>query len=656
MIRIRYAVVSSLVSVVALALAGFGSGATAYASPAAASGVVSDDSPAVPGKLLLMLDASGSMNEKDPSGLTKIAAAKKALVSTVDALPADATVGLRVYGATQPGGKPTKAACADTQLVHPIERLDKPGLTRAINGFKAKGETPIAYSLQEALGDLGATGKRNIVLVSDGEESCVPDPCPTVKKLVGSGVDLQIDTVGFGVNAKARKQLQCLADAGHGTYYDAKNAGQLSQSLNKVSQRALRPFTVSGTPVRADVDETAAPRLAPGQYTDSFVASSAPRYYRLDRPAGSTVRFSVVARPPVVHDSFAQEDWEVVLQTEDGVRCNSDRSAGIEFFRAGESVAVSATVSGTPRRPGDDEPCLTEPLVAQVNHLKGSATPQDVEVLYLAEPGVTTTAGLPPALPKTDQQVADAPVTAPVRPVVGGGSFSNSPVIETGTYSDTILPGEELFYRVRLEWGQSAAFTVDVPRPGQELNYGSFDATLFQVRAYNPARADWYYSEAKRRNRDNITAGQQAMTLGETVPQIRYQNRDRTAGYDDRLLGSSIPGYYYFTVTRQSGKEGTPTMQPIDLRIRVAVRGSAANAPSYARLGTLTTALPTTTSAGPTSPTHSSTTSSSTVAASKDGDGSGAGLVVGLGVLVLLGLVGAGGYLWRRRATGSHGG
>ncbi|WP_035948056.1 VWA domain-containing protein, partial [Knoellia flava] len=90
------------------------------------------------GKLLLMLDASGSMKAKDPSGLTKIEAAKKALTGVVGALPATAQVGLRVYGAQVDGkGKPTPAACADTRLVAPIAPLDKAGLTSTIGAIKA---------------------------------------------------------------------------------------------------------------------------------------------------------------------------------------------------------------------------------------------------------------------------------------------------------------------------------------------------------------------------------------------------------------------------------------------------------------------------------------------------------------------------------------
>jgi len=45
--------------------------------------------------------------------------------------------------------------------------------------------------------------------------------------------------------------------------------------------------------------------------------------------------------------------------------------------------------------------------------------------------------------------------SAPARePVVGGGSFANAPLIEPGRYRDTILPGERLYYAIRLQAGQ----------------------------------------------------------------------------------------------------------------------------------------------------------------------------------------------------------
>jgi len=175
-----------------------------------------------PTKVLLLLDVSGSMNEPIVTGGTKLAAAKRALTQVADALPPGTEVGLRVYGSkiAEPKSRNPKA-CTDTQLVMPPGPLEKSSMYRAVDSFAAKGETPIAYSMQKSVADLGAEGKRVLVLISDGEETCVKDPCPTARRLASAGVNLQFNAIGLAVNSKARKQLRCIAEAGGGSYYDA---------------------------------------------------------------------------------------------------------------------------------------------------------------------------------------------------------------------------------------------------------------------------------------------------------------------------------------------------------------------------------------------------------------------------------------------------
>ncbi len=182
--------------------------------------VQADPEPGDNSKLVLVLDSSGSMKEPAGDGQTKIVAARTALTRVVDKLPAPAQVGLRVYGATvfkqgQPG------ACTDTQLTVPIGTDNRAQLRTAIAKYKPFGETPIGYSLQQAAKDLGPSGQRTIVLVSDGEATCAPEPCEVARSIAKQGIDLKIDVVGFRVGAKARSQLQCVAREGRGDYYDA---------------------------------------------------------------------------------------------------------------------------------------------------------------------------------------------------------------------------------------------------------------------------------------------------------------------------------------------------------------------------------------------------------------------------------------------------
>lgn len=241
-------------------------------------------------KVLLVLDVSGSMNQRIASGGTKFTAAKKALKQVAGALPSGTQVGLRVYGSkiAEPKSQNPKA-CTDTQLVLPVGPLDRSTMDRAVDSFTAKGETPIAYSLGKAVDDLGGSGKRVLILISDGEESCSGDPCPTARKLATSGVDLQFNAIGLDVDGKARKQLQCIADAGDGSYHDAGDTSALEEAIRKLTQRALRPFEVSGTPVKGTpTPPTRRPSASGSTATATSPATSRATTRSTGRPARSS--------------------------------------------------------------------------------------------------------------------------------------------------------------------------------------------------------------------------------------------------------------------------------------------------------------------------------------------------------------------------------
>ncbi|WP_455130934.1 VWA domain-containing protein [Propionibacterium acidifaciens] len=161
----------------------------------------------------VVLDASGSMASDDGTGTPAIDAARKSLTSLVDPLPTDAKVGMRVLGATVNTDPMPAEACDDTQRVVDIASGNRAQLISAIGKYSPNGWTPIPKALEQAGTDRGGSGKRSIVLVSDGESTC-GDPCPTAESLAFSGVDLTIDVVGLSVDETTRQQLQCVADKG----------------------------------------------------------------------------------------------------------------------------------------------------------------------------------------------------------------------------------------------------------------------------------------------------------------------------------------------------------------------------------------------------------------------------------------------------------
>jgi Ca-activated chloride channel family protein len=167
--------------------------------------------PTVP--VMVVLDASGSMNTDDAPG-PRIDAAKAAVINLIDALPADATVGLQVYGTGTGSTDAEKAAgCTDIKTLVPVGPADTAALKAQVAGVVAAGYTPIGNALRAAADALPNEGPRSIVLVSDGEDTCAPPaPCDVAKELKQQGVDLVVHTVGFKVDATAREQLSCIAE------------------------------------------------------------------------------------------------------------------------------------------------------------------------------------------------------------------------------------------------------------------------------------------------------------------------------------------------------------------------------------------------------------------------------------------------------------
>ena len=179
--------------------------------------------------VLLILDASGSMNAKLPNGETRIAVAQRAIKGVAGFIPAQAQLSLRMYGAQSPASQKN---CQDTHLAVPFGAASAtaaPSRRRSMRA-KAQGYTPIAYSLEQAANDFPADAKeRVIVLVSDGKETCQGDPVVAAKALAAKGIT--VHTVGFIVDTAARGQLQAIARTTGGTYFDAPVGPELPDTL-----------------------------------------------------------------------------------------------------------------------------------------------------------------------------------------------------------------------------------------------------------------------------------------------------------------------------------------------------------------------------------------------------------------------------------------
>lgn len=183
--------------------------------------------------LVLILDGSGSMWGRIKGNEPKVAAAKKVTRELLAGVPPSVRVGFVSYGHRRRGD------CTDIETLAPLGTAPAEIADR-VQGIMPRGKTPITEALRHGAGLLGGDDRPStLVLVSDGIETCKGDPCALAAELRKKGVNVVIHTVGFGVGRRAAEQLQCIAKAGGGNYYDARDAAGLRSSLFAVRKAVI---------------------------------------------------------------------------------------------------------------------------------------------------------------------------------------------------------------------------------------------------------------------------------------------------------------------------------------------------------------------------------------------------------------------------------
>lgn len=191
----------------------------------------------------LVLDASGSMNARLPGGETRMTAAQRAVKGVAALVAPEAQLGLRLYGARSPAAEKN---CDDSHLAVAFAPAGSQAaaIGKAVDGARAQGWTPIAHSLEQAANDFPAGAKeRVIVLVSDGKETCKGDPVLAARALAGRGIT--VHTIGFVVDSAAKMQLQAVAKATGGSYFEAPQGTELPETLKAAIQACrIKPASI----------------------------------------------------------------------------------------------------------------------------------------------------------------------------------------------------------------------------------------------------------------------------------------------------------------------------------------------------------------------------------------------------------------------------
>ncbi len=211
----------------------------------------------------IILDASGSMYKKLDK-TTRIAIAKSVLKDLMQtSLPQDVPLALRIYGHRK------EKAC-DTNLEMPLKPFKSKKGISIIDRVdpKNRSRTPLAESLMLVTEDLkSATGRKLVILLTDGEESCGGDPEEAIRFLREQGNDVQLNIVGLAIDSeKTGQQFSHWAKLGGGMYFAANDQLGLKSALEKSLFPKYQLMDKNGDVVVEGVADGSATQVIEGTY------------------------------------------------------------------------------------------------------------------------------------------------------------------------------------------------------------------------------------------------------------------------------------------------------------------------------------------------------------------------------------------------------
>ncbi|MHB9852340.1 hypothetical protein ACSYGO_24300 [Streptomyces krungchingensis] len=326
-------------------------------------------------------------------------------------------------------------------------------------------------------------------------------------------------------------------------------------------------FAEDATSVDGATGTTGAVRLEPGKAYRSSIGKDGKLYYRLvlDDVSNAYVSATAVPRPGT---SVSYSDG-IKVSVQDGNSRNCSFSGTAHFGATQSSHPIAAWA--TRETSGHPYACQTAGTYYVVVERSGTAGSSsgvwDLELDCVSEPGLRKTGST--TAPETWNSATPEPLTGDPKRRRGGAGFSTATSLRQGIWQDGISPGQTLFYKVPLDWGQQLHVTAALGSSGR--GEGSVGTALV-MSLYNPVRG--FVDDVG----SGYDGGQRSAVL-EPLPAVAYENR---YALSDRVSGMRFAGSYYLVVHLAAQVADRFGDGPLGLTLSVRRDGAVRAGPSYA--------------------------------------------------------------------------